>query len=51
MIINIGKPGGGLFWIEKNGQVYLQIVESSELESSELESKKHTLEDSSFLIQ
>ena len=48
MIVNIGKPGGGPFWIEKNGQVYLQIVESSELESSELESKKHTLEDSSF---
>lgn len=43
MIINSGKHGGAPFWIEKNDQIYLQIVESSELES-----KKHTLEDSSF---
>jgi len=43
MIVNKGKPGGGPFWIEKDEQIYLQIVESSELEG-----KKYTLEEGFF---
>lgn len=43
MIVNSGKPGGGPFWIEKNKQMFLQIVESSELEG-----KQSSLENSSF---
>ena len=43
MIVNKGKPGGGPFWIEKDEQIYLQIVESSELEA-----KKYTLEEGFF---
>ena len=35
MITNEGKPGGGPFWIEHNGETTLQIVESSELQSSQ----------------
>ena len=35
MIINEGKPGGGPFWIEHNGETALQIVESSELQPSQ----------------
>ena len=35
MITNEGKPGGGPFWIEHNGEIALQIVESSELKSSQ----------------
>ena len=35
MITNEGKPGGGPFWIEHNGEIALQIVESSELQSSQ----------------
>ena len=35
MITNEGKPGGGPFWIEHNGEITLQIVESSELKSSQ----------------
>ena len=35
MITNEGKPGGGPFWIEQNGETALQIVESSELQASQ----------------
>ncbi len=35
MIKNEGKPGGGPFWIEQNGETALQIVESSELQASQ----------------
>jgi hypothetical protein len=35
MITNEGKPGGGPFWIEHKGETALQIVESSELQSSQ----------------
>tara|TARA_B100000767_G_scaffold259016_1_gene268337 strand:+ start:4794 stop:6308 length:1515 start_codon:yes stop_codon:yes gene_type:complete len=43
MILNSGKHGGAPFWVEKDEQRYLQIVESSELED-----KPYTLKDSSF---
>ena len=43
MIVHTGKYGGAPFWIEKDEQIYLQIVESSELQG-----KKNTLGDSSF---
>ena len=35
MITNEGKPGGGPFWIEQNGEIALQIVESSELQAAQ----------------
>ena len=35
MITNEGKPGGGPFWIEQNGETALQIVESSELQAAQ----------------
>lgn len=35
MVKNEGKPGGGPFWIEREEKISLQIVESSELESSQ----------------
>lgn len=32
MVKNEGEPGGGPFWIEKNGEQSLQIIESSQID-------------------
>jgi hypothetical protein len=35
MVKNIGQPGGGPFWIEKNGQLSKQIIEKSQISNNE----------------
>lgn len=32
MVKNVGEPGGGPFWVNKNGRASLQIVESAEID-------------------
>jgi hypothetical protein len=32
MVRNEGEPGGGPFWVEKNGEISLQIVESAQVD-------------------
>lgn len=34
MVKNEGEPGGGPFWVEKNGDVSLQIVEGAQIDKS-----------------
>ncbi len=34
MVKNVGEPGGGPFWVEKNGEIRLQIVESAEIDAN-----------------
>jgi hypothetical protein len=40
MVKNEGEPGGGPFWIEKDGTRSLQIVEQNQLDSNSVEQKK-----------
>ena len=39
MVKNEGEPGGGPFWIEKNGELSLQIVESSQIDMNNISQK------------
>jgi hypothetical protein len=34
MVKNVGEPGGGPFWVDKNGEIRLQIVESVEIDQN-----------------
>ncbi len=40
MVKNVGEPGGGPFWIEKNHNISKQIVESSQIDFSNEEQEK-----------
>lgn len=40
MVKNEGEPGGGPFWVQKQGKKYLQIVESSQVNMKEKDQKK-----------
>ena len=40
MVKNEGEPGGGPFWVEKNGVLSLQIVESAQVDSTNKEQEK-----------
>ncbi len=40
MVKNTGEPGGGPFWVEKNGIRSLQIVESSQVDMDNKEQKE-----------
>lgn len=45
MVKNEGEPGGGPFWVDKNGTVSLQIVESAQINLKD-ESQKSIFSDS-----
>lgn len=36
MVKNVGEPGGGPFWVDKDGDIRLQIVESAEFDPNDL---------------
>jgi hypothetical protein len=40
MVLNTGEPGGGPFWVKKDGQVSLQIVESAQINMNDPDQKK-----------
>ncbi|MDH5598772.1 MAG: DUF4301 family protein [Cyclobacteriaceae bacterium] len=40
MVFNTGEPGGGPFWVQKNGQLSLQIVESSQVDLEDPSAKQ-----------
>ena len=44
VVPNVGEPGGGPFWVDKNGRRSLQIVESAEI-NQENESQKKIMQE------
>jgi len=40
MVKNEGEPGGGPFWVNKNGEISLQIVESAQIDKNSEEQKE-----------
>ncbi len=48
VVQNIGEPGGGPFWVEKNGKRSLQIVESAEIDQNDKAQKQIMLEATHF---
>ena len=48
MVKNVGEPGGGPFWVNKNDEQSLQIVESAEIDIENPEQKKIMLEATHF---
>ncbi|RLD43672.1 MAG: DUF4301 domain-containing protein [Bacteroidetes bacterium] len=48
VVQNDGEPGGGPFWVEKNGNISLQIVESSEVDLNDKEQKEIMQESTHF---
>jgi hypothetical protein len=40
MVKNDGEPGGGPFWIEDNGHTSLQIIETSQIDTSKKDQKQ-----------
>ncbi len=41
MVKNTGEPGGGPYWVEKNGKTSLQIVEKAQIDLSKNNQKEH----------
>ncbi len=39
MVKNEGEPGGGPFWVNKDGDISLQIVESAQIDKNNTCSK------------
>ena len=48
VVPNVGEPGGGPFWVDKNGKRSLQIVESAEIDQENDSQKKIMLEATHF---
>ena len=48
MVKNEGEPGGGPFWVENNGEISLQIVESSQIDLTNQEQFKIYKESTHF---
>jgi len=48
MVKNTGEPGGGPFWVEKNGHVSLQIVESAQINMNNPDQKQIALQATHF---
>lgn len=48
MVKNEGEPGGGPFWVKKNGEVSLQIVESAQIDKKNKEQKAILKESTHF---
>lgn len=48
MVLNQGEPGGGPFWVERDGMTTLQIVESAQVDVADADQKRLLTQGSHF---
>ncbi|PLX07171.1 MAG: DUF4301 domain-containing protein [Marinilabiliales bacterium] len=48
MVQNTGEPGGGPYWVNKEGEISLQIVEKAQIDLSKPDQEKHLKEATHF---